>query len=283
MKNRILFLHCWVLVLASLVTNSYSADGPTRPPAAKIAETADVAWQRRLPEIDLGDNLPLGEVARNLGAIFPAINFIVPVSGRDEPVPKLRLRNVTLGDILKVIELASEGRIRASMPGETHGSEATGLASSSASDRLGDNIVAFRIGSVPGTAAALPSAAVCRVFSLAPYLAGRSEKEAQRAAKELYAAIDVAWDMLRKQDRDVQLPNLTYHEGTRLLIAVGREKDLLVIDQIVRQLSGAAPHKVSAVPAVDEKESEELRKAVQQLQRFLESHPAPGEPPPTKR
>lgn len=112
MKNSTRILLSLVLGVALFAADGYPAE--ERPKQAKVMTEAEVgaAWQRRIPEIDLGDQLPLAEVAKNLGERFREVNFVVPERARSEAVPRLVLRNVTLGEILKAIELASEGRIR---------------------------------------------------------------------------------------------------------------------------------------------------------------------------
>jgi hypothetical protein len=57
--------------------------------------------------------------------------------------------------------------------------------------------------------------------------------------------------MLGKQVRHVDKPDLKIHPGTKLLIAVGREQELAVIDQVVKQLQVAAGYSRRA-PAVNE-------------------------------
>jgi hypothetical protein len=243
------------LVFAVLLfgANAYGAD--EKPRQGKVITEADVeaAWHRRVPEIDLGDNFPLPEVVKNaLSRHFPEVNFIVPESARDESVPRLALRNVTLAETLKAMELASDGRIRGGAPAEPQGVDAAGLPIRVAGGVPQGNIVTFSVGPVLVPHAARQNPAVCRVFSLAPYLADRSEKDGQLAIKQLYDAFHVAWSMLAKYDRDVHEPSLTIHEGTKLLIAVGHEKELAVIDSVIRQLQGSAPVKRVTAPADNE-------------------------------
>jgi hypothetical protein len=234
--------------------NGYCGDDKPRQGKPATNAEAEAAWHSRISEINLGDNLPLFEVVRSvLSRHFPNVNFVVPESARDTTVPRLVLRNVTLAETLKAMELASDGRIRGGPPTEPQAVDAAGLPIRSATDNSKGNIVTFSVGPVPGSSdAARQNPAVCRVFSLAPYLGDRSEKDGQLAIKQLYDAFAVAWAMLAKYDRDVHEPSLTIHEGTKLLIAVGRDKELSVIDSVIRQLQGSAPARRVATPAENE-------------------------------
>jgi hypothetical protein len=209
---------------------------------ADSGETA-AAWQKRLPEF-WSDNLPLGEIARQLRGHFPDINFIVPSSAEGASVTVV-LRSVTLGDLLKAIELASEGRIRGSVVGtETfiHSGgglpidSATGLPVTKVSDAVRSNLVSFTFNpNVSGQSP--PNPVTSRVFSLAAYLAGRSDEDAQQAIRALYDVFQVALQMRKKFDADVQTPDFTIHQGTKLLVAAGRESELMILQQIIKELA----------------------------------------------
>src|SRR5215212_4942525 len=116
MKYSTCILFALVFGSALFEPTAHSADEKSKPAQATTGAVFGPAWQRRLPEIDLGDRLPLADVAKNLTERFPEVNFVVPETARDEPVPRLNLRNVTLSEILKAIEIASEGRIHALPP-----------------------------------------------------------------------------------------------------------------------------------------------------------------------
>ena len=46
--------------------------------------------------------------------------------------------------------------------------------------------------------------------------------------------------------------DITVHDGTKLLIAVGREKDLAVIEQVIKELQRFEPAPRIAAPAENE-------------------------------
>jgi len=213
------------------------------PPALEAEVTK--AWQRRIPEIR-ADNLPLSAVADGLRQEFPEVNFIVPNHALDATV-RITLRSVTLGDILKAIELASDGRIQATVAGMGQRQDpATGLLVPTASSDVRSNLVSFAFAGY--VAESPPAPPACRVFSLVSYLAGLGENEVGAAVRSLHEAFEAALEMLKRVDKDVRSPELTIHLGTKLLIAVGREKELAVIDQIIKELQRAGPAASWPVP-----------------------------------
>lgn len=254
MKQR---TRIWLGLLFGIVlfaVPSYSAEEKPKTNIA-TAPSVEAAWSRRLPEMDLGDNLPLDEVAKQLANQFREVNFIVPENARDATVPRLVLRNVTLDEILEALELVTEKRIRWYIPGAGPiGLDAAGLPVINRVPDLQANLVTFVVTKPPTPAlpAAPPNPTLCRVFSLAPYLSHSSKDDADRAIESLYSAFETAWDMLKKSDRNIRPPALKIHDGTKLLIAVGREKELAVIEQIIKELQGSAPTRTIATPAENE-------------------------------
>ena len=181
-------------------------------------------------------------MATQLRRQFPEVNFVVPESAGNAYV-RLILRSVTLGDILKAIELASDGKIRASVAGTGQTVDsATGLPMTTVGSDARSNLVSFAFaGYAPDPPLPPENHVACRVFSLSPYLAGLSEKETDAAIKSLHEAFAISLGMLTKFDRDITSPDFQIHQGTKLLIAVGREKELVVIEQIIKELPGSAP------------------------------------------
>jgi hypothetical protein len=252
MKNTPRILISLVVGLALFAADGFCAEEKAKPGKASNVDV-EAAWQRRLPDINLGDNLPLAMVAELIGKQFPELNFVVPVGARDKTVPLLVLRNVTLDDILKAIELASEGNIRGGVPSEPQGVDANGLPIRMTLGNSHGNLVAFSVGPVPGSpSAAGQNPAVCRVFSIAPYLANRSKQDADRAVKILYDAFHTAASMLQRRDSDARELDITIHEGTKLLIAVGRDKDLAVMEQVIKELQRFEPARRITAPTENE-------------------------------
>ncbi len=213
-KSSAKWLSVFTFAVVCAVTPLVYAGPPDTTNAAVVSNTntgpGSEAWARRLASLKM-EALPLVEVVKELDGKFPEVNFIVPDAGRDATV-SLNLRNVSLQEVLDAIEMSSEGAVRSMKRG---------------------NMVSF---AVARSGNSRGNSALCRVFRLSPYLDGKSEKESEVAVKSLYDALTLAWTMLGEQERGVQRPNLTIHRETKLLIAVGREKELSVVEQVVREL-----------------------------------------------
>jgi hypothetical protein len=69
----------------------------------------------------------------------------------------------------------------------------------------------------------------CRIYNLAPYL--ESYK-----VEDVTTAIQTGWKMLG----ETNAPTISYHKDTKLLIAVGEQSKLGLIDDVLRQLSNPA-------------------------------------------
>jgi hypothetical protein len=223
--------------------------GADKPPESKeaaprnvAAPDANAAWQRRLPELT-SDNLPLGEIIRILRDRFPEINFVIKrqtdtdgyVSGASIGMV---LRSVTLPEILKAIELGSDRSIQ--ITGGPGGQD----------DRL---VVFEKKPFDPSVPADAP--VVTRVYNVSKYLAYRSDKEAAAALKEIEDVVRMAGRMTVEASygsRTFQ-PSLSIHPGTKLLIAVGRPDELIVIEQVIKELHNTPPTakvpKAEAAPA----------------------------------
>ena len=239
MKHCNRLLAAWILSTTLFTVCAMSADERQAPPPSKSpASDVSAAWKRRVPSLEI-DNLPLSEVALMLRKQFPEVNFIVPENARDATV-HLTLRSAALDEILKAIELASEGRIRANYQKDQP-----------------DNLVGFMVARAP----VRQTPVICRVFSLASYLEGRNENDADRAIAQLYQVLEVAWEMTKKYERDVQAPSLHIHGGTKLLIAVGREKELAVIEQVIRELQGSVSSTTIPTPSEDQNKPKASRQS----------------------
>ena len=70
----------------------------------------------------------------------------------------------------------------------------------------------------------------CRFYNLAPYL------ETYKV-EDVTTAIQTAWKMLG----EASPPTISYHKDTKLLIAVGEQGKLFLIDEVLRQLANPVP------------------------------------------
>jgi len=76
---------------------------------------------------------------------------------------------------------------------------------------------------------------VCRYYQLAAYL------EAGYSLEDITTAIETGWHMLGETNP----PKLNFHKDTRVLIAVGAQDNLKLIDDVLKQLSTGKPKEKS--------------------------------------
>src|SRR5262249_15188902 len=89
-------------------------------------------------------------------------------------------------------------------------------------------------------------------FSLARYLLGKSEDEANKAVAEVENMLELCWELLRDADRSstkIEAPRLNLHRGTKLLIVVGQPSQVEVVEQVIGQLQGGGVPGASIPPA----------------------------------
>src|SRR4051794_8997515 len=175
-----------------------------KPPVANTEPDTAMAWQRRIPDF-VSDNLPLEELVNRLRRDFPELNFMAKPKARNESVTMI-LRSVTLDEILRAIEPATEGRVGVLWPTNN-----------------GDRLLIFDRPSqaVPldpntGLPFANSGKKICRVYNLSEYLKGFSDMDLDKATAGIQNVLETAWRMLRdaNPDEDPALPTLSVHRGT---------------------------------------------------------------------
>ncbi len=221
-----------LLTLALLVLGPGNIDAGDKPPVAQTSPDIGKAWEKRIPQLS-SDNLPLDEVVKLLRQEFPELNFIVKQKARSESV-SVMLRLVTLEEILKAIDPATEGRVRVIWPTN----EFDRMIIFDRTER------AVSVDSTTGLPFPATGKKVCRVFNLSEYLSHFPENEVDGAIKEIRGVLETAWTMLRQanEEADEPAPSLSVHRGTKLLVAVGRPEDLQILEQVVIGLQGSAPN-----------------------------------------
>jgi hypothetical protein len=233
MKSKITLL-CLIAIL--LTMNSINAQEPgaiaTGPNSVITDEDALAAWERRIPEIEFLTG-PASDVARELGHHFPEVNFVMP-KGDLAFFLDLQLRAVSLGEILKALEMTTEGQIQSRMETE--------------------RLVTFQVRSRPQTNGSKP---VLRAFNLQNYLRmfpsvdpqtgavlpkkEEQEKDRERRIFQLHEALQASFDMMRRanpNNENIKMPEIDIHSEPALLIVVGTPESLKVVDQIVGALIG---------------------------------------------
>jgi hypothetical protein len=227
-----------LLMLVLLVLGAGMLHAGDKPPPGEATPDTSMAWLRRIPELTL-DNLPLDEIVKLLRQKFPEVNFLVKEKARSQSVA-LVLRSVTLEEILTAIGPATEDRVKVIWP--TNNSDRLVIFDRPAKPVQVD----------PNTGLPFPAAGkkICRVYNVSDYLNSLPNTDVDKAIAEIQNVLEIAWRMLRdaNQDEDQALPTLSVHRGTKLLVAVGRPEDMIILEQVVMGLQGSAPNTAIPVP-----------------------------------
>ena len=211
----ILYSGCFFLCGGHVSVEAQNTIAPQESLSAAPAPDSHGARQRRLENIRFND-MPLSEVVSHLREVFPEINFIITGDANNLTVT-LQLRSVTLNDILTALGIAADDQIDVA--------------------EVDERLVTIR------PVVRERRKPVLRAFNLSQYLAknGDSEKDAEEALQEIYDVLIKAWEMFQRVDperRNTAMPSLSHHPKTKLLIAVGQEEHLQVIEQVVNALQG---------------------------------------------
>jgi hypothetical protein len=194
-------------ILAATLTTPLLAQQPPKPKS-----TSPIA-ERRI-DVNLG-NSTIAEAAEEFRQSWDGLNVIVPPSVADLPIGPLQLRQITIENLCLIIPAATDRIVEATF------------------DR--DAFLTFR-----PTVAIERTQPICRIMSLTPYLAGKPEKDAEKAIVELQDAVVQACSLLAKARRSGKLdqPDFSVHQPTKLLIVVGSPESVNIVEGVVNALSG---------------------------------------------
>lgn len=223
MKNFPGIVFALVVAASACMQVSLAADKQTPENPKLVAPKVDAAWDRRIPVFEI-DDLPLFEVVTHLRDLFPELNFLV----RNTTAPgaksldiagvsiKAKLRNVTLAEILKATELASDHPIKINASRE-------------------DRLIVFEAHDKTVTGEKPPI--VTRAYNLGDYLAGLNEEQTGKAMQDLHEVIFIAGRYKEEIAGGQRIaPKIHFHPGTKLLIAIGRPDEMEIVEQIAGEL-----------------------------------------------
>jgi hypothetical protein len=195
-----------IILTATLIAPIF-AQQPAKP------KTSIPIAERRV-DVTLKD-LTIAEAAEVFREQWDGLNVIVPPSVADLQIGPLQLRQITVENLCLIIPAATDGIVEATF------------------DR--DAFLTFR-----PTVAIERTQPICRIMSLTPYLAGKPEKEVEKAIVELQDAVVQACRLLAKARRSGKLeqPEFSVHQSTRLLIVVGSPESVNIVEEVVNALSG---------------------------------------------
>jgi len=197
------------IILAATLTAPLFGQQPPKPDKnSPIAE-------RRI-DVTLKD-LTIAEAAEVFRQQWDGLNIIVPPSVADLQIGPLQLRQITVENLCQVIPAATDGIVAVKYDGAA--------------------FLTFQ-----PTVEIARTQPMCKIMSLAPYLAGKPEKDADQAIVDLQDAVLQACSLLAKARRSgkSEQPEFSVHQSTKLLIVVGSSESVSIVEGVVNALSGGA-------------------------------------------
>jgi hypothetical protein len=176
------------------------------------------------------------------------LNVIIPDELAVTSIPSIKLRNVTVPQLFAALaqasrkEVARIGGYNPSMPGgvpnPVYQFHTTSYGFFTQGDQNPDSVWYFRAERPPVIPDPAPPVRpkTCRFFQLGPYLDDYK-------VEDITTAVETAWKMLGRTNEDQ--PEMKFHKDTKLLIVVGSEDKVSMIDAVLKSLT---PSPVSIDP-----------------------------------
>lgn len=233
---------CLLLLVAVSAPGQPTAPTPPTPMlpvrAIKVLEPSVVGNEApKLTKFNL--DFPGGNPKQLVAAIEKAtgrpLNVVIPDEYANESISALRMNQVTVPDLFRAMEMASLKTIPYRTSTYGPGSHSYQQLQTSLSFQTGgsisdDSIWYFRGRQQPPDFSAWETKPVpvkmSRFYALTPYL------EQGLKVEDITTAIQTGWKMLGEKE----IPNISFHQETKLLIAVGEPGKLETIDAVLNAL-----------------------------------------------
>ena len=150
------------------------------------------------------------------------LNAVITDDDADLHLPPLKMRGVNVVELFRALSMASSKMIK--IP---NGTFSTNYGFDPSSGEFNDDTVWWFHHGKPVVTEPERS---CRFYQLAPYL------ETYKV-EDITTAIQTGWKMLGETNP----PTITFHKDTKLLIAVGEQSKLQLIDSVLQQLAQGRP------------------------------------------
>jgi hypothetical protein len=214
-----------------------SSPVPASPPGAPLSSSTPL-----FPKFDL--DFPGGTPDLLVRMIAEAtrhpLNVIIPEDLAITSIPAIKLRNVTVPQVFAALSQASRrevARINGYNPGMPGGAPSpiyqihtTSYGFFTQGDQNPDSVWYFKAERPAIIPDPVPPVRpkVCRFFQLGPYLD-------EYKVEDITTAVETAWTMLGKTNEDQ--PEMKFHKDTKLLIVVGSEGKVAMIDSVLQSLT----------------------------------------------
>ncbi|HEY4416460.1 MAG TPA: hypothetical protein VGO57_12285 [Verrucomicrobiae bacterium] len=168
-----------------------------------------------------------------------SLNVIIPNGTADTQLPPLKMDNITTSQLFSALQAASykqENRVyHPNIPyaGDAYQTISISYGFKTEGDPSDDSIWYFHVENPPAPPQSTeqPPIKVCRFYQLAPYV------NSGLTVDDITTAIQTGWKMMG----ETSTPEINYHKETKLLIAVGEEKQLQVISDVLKELQQTSP------------------------------------------
>jgi len=155
------------------------------------------------------------------------VNVIIPEEQEGFILPPLKLRNVTVPQMFNALTLAGTKTEKHPNPQGGDIRYISNYGFKAADQRPNANSIWYFSVTTTFPPARI-SEAQCRFWQLEPYLE-------RLKVEDITTAIETGWKMLGV----TPLPKLSFHKDTKLLIVVGQHGQLVVVDDVLRELTPA--------------------------------------------
>lgn len=230
--------HLYLLLLVTVPAfGQPAAPQPTPVGTTRIGVAVETPKLTKF-NLDFPGGTPMQLVAAIEKASGRPLNAVIPDEYADESIPALKMTQVTAPDLFRALESASiktePYRTTAGygVPGASYSYQQlqTAISFQTSGPLSDDSIWHFRGRQKPPDLSAWDTkpapAKICRFYSLNPYL------EQGIKVEDITTAIQTGWKMLGEKET----PTISFHQETKLLIAVGEPGKLETIDSVLNAL-----------------------------------------------
>jgi len=237
MNRYIKMTNITVLAVLLAMSSALADDKPT---------TNEAKSQERPPEtltkfdLDFKGGQPKDLVAAVQKATGKPLNAVIPDEYANVTIPELKMKNVNAAQLFRVLDEASRKTEYVKNPDGSYAPFNTGSGFHNLGGNLTDDTVWYFYVQKPKVP---PPSKICRYYALGPYL------DLGVSIDDITTAIKTGAKMLGETDE----PTMSFHKDTRLLIAVGEQSRLDIIDSAVKAL-GQTAHESARQNAAKSKE-----------------------------
>lgn len=236
-------------------------------------------------DLDFPGGSPEALVREIEAAGVGTLNAIIPQDLADTAIPAIRVKSVTVPQLFDALAQASRKTVTWSydaslgQPLRSYQQKDTSFGFRTQGEPGPDSIWVFYCERPPISEAPTPPKVV-RFHQLAPYL-----DPGGYTVDDITTAVQTGWRMLG----DPSPPTLNFHKDTKLLIALGTESQLRMIDEVLAQLRSRTPPQLqlpptpapAVLPTASSQPTPALR-AVPAVPLREATAPAPSPAPPPK-